>query len=186
MCADKENEAKVGVAVVDRACRYISVNTTLSDFHGRKIHEYPQKHISELIPEQVFWVVGPLYSYVLRTGFPVELIELEAASGGCRSEVRRWQASYRPVREGVCATVRCLESSVDRCADIVARGSRTPVALSRCETAVMELLGEGKSSKEIAGRLHLSVFTIATHRKRICKKLNLHSSSELIAFATRL
>jgi DNA-binding NarL/FixJ family response regulator len=50
------------------------------------------------------------------------------------------------------------------------------------ELQVLELLGQGKTSKEIAVLLNLRVTTIATHRKNICRKLGVHSTAELISF----
>jgi DNA-binding CsgD family transcriptional regulator len=55
--------------------------------------------------------------------------------------------------------------------------------LSQREAAVLYLIGCGKTSKEIAGLLKLSVETISTYRKAICKKLDLHCTAELAAFA---
>lgn len=51
------------------------------------------------------------------------------------------------------------------------------------ELEILELLAQGKTSKEIAALLNLGVTTIATHRKRICRKLGAHSTAELICYA---
>ena len=53
------------------------------------------------------------------------------------------------------------------------------------EREVLQLVAEGKSSKEIASRLSLSVYTVETHRAKIMQKLNLKSVPELILFAVR-
>jgi DNA-binding CsgD family transcriptional regulator len=57
--------------------------------------------------------------------------------------------------------------------------------LSLREREVMQLLAEGKSNKEIAGLLGVSLHTIETHRSNIFEKLNLHSLPELILYAVR-
>ena len=49
----------------------------------------------------------------------------------------------------------------------------------------MQLLAEGKSSKEIALNLDLSVSTVETHRSNIMRKLGVHSLSELVLYAVR-
>ena len=49
----------------------------------------------------------------------------------------------------------------------------------------MQLLAEGKSSKEVAAILGISVRTVETHRAAIMKKLGLKSFSELIRYAIR-
>jgi DNA-binding NarL/FixJ family response regulator len=58
-------------------------------------------------------------------------------------------------------------------------------ALSPREREVLQLLSEGLSSKEIAGRLGLSPKTVDVHRKQIMDKLGIHSVAELTKFAVR-
>jgi two-component system response regulator NreC len=53
------------------------------------------------------------------------------------------------------------------------------------EREILQLVAEGKSNKEIAGMLNLSVYTVETHRSNILAKLNLHSVPELILYAVR-
>jgi two-component system, NarL family, response regulator NreC len=57
--------------------------------------------------------------------------------------------------------------------------------LTTREREVLQLLAEGKSNKDIANLLSLSLYTIETHRSNIFQKLNLHSSAELILYAIR-
>jgi DNA-binding NarL/FixJ family response regulator len=57
--------------------------------------------------------------------------------------------------------------------------------LSDREFEVFELLGEGLSGHEIAGRLHLSAKTVDAHRANIKSKLIIKTTSELISFAAR-
>jgi two-component system, NarL family, response regulator NreC len=57
--------------------------------------------------------------------------------------------------------------------------------LSPREREILQLVAEGKSNKEIADLLHLSVYTVETHRASIMKKLNLRGVPELILYAVR-
>jgi DNA-binding NarL/FixJ family response regulator len=57
--------------------------------------------------------------------------------------------------------------------------------LSSREREVLQMIAEGKTNKEIATSLNLSVYTVEAHRGRIMEKLNLHSTSELVRFALR-
>ena len=57
--------------------------------------------------------------------------------------------------------------------------------LSSREREVLQLIAEGKTNKEIATALKLSVYTVDAHRGRIMEKLNLHSVGELVRFAVR-
>jgi len=65
------------------------------------------------------------------------------------------------------------------------RRSHEPSALTRRERQVVQLLAEGRSSKEVAALLNLSVKTAETHRSNIMSKLGLHSVSELVLYAVR-
>jgi DNA-binding NarL/FixJ family response regulator len=60
-----------------------------------------------------------------------------------------------------------------------------PEALTPREREIVQLLAEGKSTKEVALTLGLSVKTAETHRSNVMRKLNLHSVSELVLYAVR-
>ncbi|MCP4657015.1 MAG: response regulator transcription factor [bacterium] len=64
-------------------------------------------------------------------------------------------------------------------------GDSASLRLSNREREVLQLLAEGRSAREIAHRLHVSVKTVDTHRRHIMKKLNLHSVAELTKYAIR-
>ncbi|MGA3018156.1 MAG: response regulator transcription factor [Bryobacteraceae bacterium] len=57
--------------------------------------------------------------------------------------------------------------------------------LTTREREVLQLLAEGRSNKEVAAVLNLSLYTVETHRGNILQKLNLHSVAELILYAIR-
>jgi DNA-binding NarL/FixJ family response regulator len=57
--------------------------------------------------------------------------------------------------------------------------------LTSREREVLQLIAEGKTNKDIAVALSLSVYTVEAHRGRIMEKLNLHSTGELVRFAVR-
>jgi DNA-binding NarL/FixJ family response regulator len=57
--------------------------------------------------------------------------------------------------------------------------------LTAREREIVQLLAEGKSSKEVAVALGISVKTAETHRANIMRKLELHSVSELVRYAVR-
>lgn len=58
-------------------------------------------------------------------------------------------------------------------------------ALTSREREVIQLLAEGKTSKEVAVALNLSVKTAETHRTNLMRKLNLHSVADLTRYAVR-
>ena len=57
--------------------------------------------------------------------------------------------------------------------------------LTSREREIVQLLSEGKSSKEVASALSISVKTAETHRANIMRKLEIHSVSELVRYAVR-
>jgi len=62
----------------------------------------------------------------------------------------------------------------------------SPIArLTDREFEILQLIGRGKDSHDIAGQLHLSVKTVDAHRGNIKEKLELASGTELICFAAR-
>lgn len=83
-----------------------------------------------------------------------------------------------------------------RAADMLLDGFRRPKndidpdtvirnRLTAREREIVQLLAEGKSSKEVAAALGISVKTAETHRANIMRKLELHSVSELVRYAVR-
>ena len=57
--------------------------------------------------------------------------------------------------------------------------------LTTREREILQLFAEGKSVKEVATILDLSLYTVETHRSNIFQKLDLHSVAELILYAVR-
>ncbi len=57
--------------------------------------------------------------------------------------------------------------------------------LTTREREILQLIAEGKSNKEIAAVLNLSLYTVETHRGNLMEKLGLHTVPELILYAVR-
>lgn len=57
--------------------------------------------------------------------------------------------------------------------------------LTAREREVLQLLAEGKTAKEIASALTVSIKTVETHRHRTMNKLNIHTVAELTKYAVR-
>ncbi|MGE5225037.1 MAG: response regulator [Omnitrophica WOR_2 bacterium] len=62
---------------------------------------------------------------------------------------------------------------------------KTPGALSKRERQVLELVAQGMTNSQISSQLGISPKTVARHRERIMRRLNIHSSTELVKFAIR-
>jgi DNA-binding NarL/FixJ family response regulator len=65
--------------------------------------------------------------------------------------------------------------------DVLAAGAE----LTAREREVLQMIAEGRSTKDIADSLFISVKTVETHRKNIMDKTELHSVAELVKFAIR-
>jgi two-component system response regulator NreC len=57
--------------------------------------------------------------------------------------------------------------------------------LSDREREVLQMIAEGRSNKEVANLLNISVTTVETHRGHILQKLDIHGVPELILYAVR-
>ncbi len=67
-----------------------------------------------------------------------------------------------------------------------AGGARDNKRLGRRETEVLRLLAEGKTSPQIAEKMHIAPSTVDVHRRNIMNKLELHTVAELTKHAIRL
>lgn len=65
--------------------------------------------------------------------------------------------------------------------------SKTPAfaVLTAREREVLQMIAEGKSTKEISGEMGVSVKTVETHRRNIMEKIDMHSVAELTKYAIR-
>jgi DNA-binding NarL/FixJ family response regulator len=93
-------------------------------------------------------------------------------------------ALRRVLSGGIYVSERVGASMIERIAVSGSKKHIDPVErLSNRELQVLNLIGSGKSTREIAADLNLSVKTVESHRQRLKKKLNLESSPKLVQFA---
>jgi DNA-binding NarL/FixJ family response regulator len=57
--------------------------------------------------------------------------------------------------------------------------------LTAREREILQLVAEGRTNKEIAAALHISLTMVETHHTHILQKLNLHRVPELVLYAVR-
>jgi len=114
---------------------------------------------------------------------------LEAGASGYiikRAAASELVAAIRAVYNGEVAfspaiTRLLLENYLKR--DSFTKDGGDPNALSSREREVLQLIAEGKTSREIAEILHLSVKTVQSHRANLMQKLDLHDRGDLIKYA---
>jgi len=68
---------------------------------------------------------------------------------------------------------------------LASAGAARPSQLTSREREILQLIAEGRSTKDIAAMLHVSIPTIDTHKQHIMEKLDLHSVAELTKYAVR-
>jgi len=113
----------------------------------------------------------------------------EALRAGVKGYVLKSQAAHDLVHaiEEVCRGSVYLSPNISR-AVVDAYLSRTYVStdpLSGRERQVLQLVGEGKSTKDISLHLGISVKTAESHRARLMKKLDIHETASLVRYAIR-
>ena len=92
-------------------------------------------------------------------------------------------AAIRAVRDGETVVSRLLSTGLTRDGR---PGVTSPVErLTVREREILRRIAEGATNKDIASELSLSVHTVDAHRGNIMKKLDLHSSGEIVRFAVR-
>ena len=82
------------------------------------------------------------------------------------------------------AVARIFQNGFARLKDARETSDRYDLLTDR-ERQIYQLLAEGKSNKDIANRLALSLHTVETHRWRLMEKMDLHSTAELVLSAVR-
>ena len=93
-------------------------------------------------------------------------------------------ALRRVLAGGVYVSEHLGASMIERIAGNDPKRTSNPIErLSNRELQVLNLIGRGKTTREVAENLTLSVKTVESHRQRIKKKLNLQTSAQLVQFA---
>lgn len=174
---DRATSAAQAESIVDRE----AVDVVLMDF---KLPDKDGSAATASIKER-----HPDVSVVLITGYPDENILISAMESGASGFISKNQAASEAVSalkkahdgESVIdpATLSKLLSKLRRV------DGPSPV-LTRREIEVLKLLAEGMSTREVAGKLHLSIHTVRKHVSNIATKLKAHSKLEAVSKAIRL
>jgi DNA-binding NarL/FixJ family response regulator len=121
--------------------------------------------------------------------------ELLYAERAMRAGASGFVSKHAPVKELLCAIRRILSGELYLSEPVTARAMRQLFARSSVrapsevelltdrELEVFELIGQGRSTRQIASALHLSIKTIETYRSRIKVKLKLNTPIELVQHA---
>ena len=132
---------------------------------------------------------SPKTKVILLTQHDEDQYVTEALRAGVQGYVLKSQAADDLVHaiQEVCRGSVYLSPNISR-AVVDAYVSKTYVStdpLSGRERQVLQLVGEGKSTKEVAVHLGISVKTAESHRARLMKKLDIHETASLVRYAIR-
>jgi two-component system response regulator NreC len=132
---------------------------------------------------------SPKTRVILLTQHDEDQYVTEALRAGVRGYVLKSQAAEDLVHaiQEVCRGSVYLSPNIAG-AVVDAYLSKTyvsPDPLSGRERQVLQLVGEGKSTKDIAVHLGISVKTAESHRARLMKKLDIHETASLVRYAIR-
>ncbi len=131
----------------------------------------------------------PKTKTILLTQHDEEQYVSEALDAGVRGYVLKSQATsdlLEAIRQVSRGQVY-LSPGVSRAVMDAYRGksARTKDHLTSRERQVLQLIAEGKSTKEVAALLHISVKTAESHRTRLMQKLDIHETASLVRYAIR-
>jgi two-component system response regulator NreC len=132
---------------------------------------------------------SPTTKTVLLTMHTEDRYVSEALKAGVRGYVLKSQASadlVQAIRE-VARGMTYLSPGVSRAVvdAYLAKTDLPPDPLTLRERQVLQLVAEGKTTKEVAAMLGVSVKTAESHRTRIMAKLNIHETAGLVRYAIR-
>lgn len=133
--------------------------------------------------------VSPDTRTIVLTMYPEDNYVLEALRAGVRGYVLKTRAAGDLVqaindvsRGNIYLSPGVSEAVVEA---FLAKADQPPDPLSPRERQVLQLVAEGKSTKEVAAILGISVKTAESHRTRIMSKLDIHETAGLVRYAIR-
>jgi DNA-binding NarL/FixJ family response regulator len=102
------------------------------------------------------------------------------------ADLKELEFAIRSVgRGGRYLTPAVANYMVDGYRDQTRRGQNPLAKLTSRQREVLQLIAEGYSTKDIAGRLGLSIKTVETHRAQVMKRLGIHDVAGLVRLAIR-
>jgi two-component system response regulator NreC len=132
---------------------------------------------------------NPRTKVVLLTQHTEEHVVLEALRAGVRGYVLKTRASSELVDalRAVCRGEMYLTQSISQTVvqAFLSKADLPVRPLSDRERQVLQLVAEGKTTKEIATLLGISVNTAESHRSNLMEKLDIHDTAGLVRYALR-
>lgn len=132
---------------------------------------------------------SPRTQVVMLTMHEEEVYALEALKAGIRGYVLKSQTSYdliNAILEVLRGAIYMSPKISETVVKSLSSKQEHPDELLTCrERQVLQLIAEGKTTKDIATVLNLSVKTAESHRSRIMQRLDMHNIASLVRYAIR-
>ncbi len=196
------DKSKVGLVICDRQLRYKAVNQSVAEIHNEPVKAHLGRSMGKILGDFAEQIV-PLWENVLASGHSYTNLEVVGKLPK-RPDIGRWVENLFPITDGRgrvehvgCFVIEIVPTPLSRSPRSNSfekiksgRGNQTSppevresVSLSQREQEVLRLLAEGKSTKDIASTLLISVRTVETYRGRLMLKLQANSMVELVHYA---
>jgi two-component system, NarL family, response regulator NreC len=132
--------------------------------------------------------VSPGTKAILLTMYSDRPYVLQAMQAGARGYVLKSQAAQdllRAIEEVLRGAAYLSPGVAGLLVDAYRQRDDEPELLTAREREVLQLIGEGKTTKAIAGVIGVSFKTAESHRSRVMKKLDIHETAGLVRYAIR-
>jgi len=191
------NTLNIGIAIIDRSLRFRAINHVLADMNNLPPEAHPGKPLYKILGP-LLPKVQPALEQVFATGHPLPNVQLSGELPTLPQPIR-WLQFFFPLL-GNCGHVievgafvieskmsPAYETSYKSASSIenTACMKNCKVNLSGREQEVLQLLATGKSNKEVASILAISVKTVEYHRSRLMLKIHAPSLTHLVHYAIR-
>lgn len=201
---DALGKLPIGIAICDRGLRFVTVNRKLAEINKIPADDHPGKLVCDFVGSLAPTIESRLMS-VFSTARPVKNAELDGQLG-MNPEPGHWIENYFPIFDGrnrvkqvgvlvlsisdlrlrsAPSTISSRQVPIPNLEPALAMGSDRRKMLSSRETDVLQLLADGKSTKEAASSLGIGVKTVETYRTKLKLKLQAHSVADLVHYAIR-
>ena len=178
VCGDAKTGEEAVALIREHKPDIVVLDLDLPDLNGIEV----TRQIKEALPatEMLFF-----------TTHEEDHVIADALKAGARGYILKSESESKLI-EGIDALSKHLPFFSSRVSDMLlnhllnkTQNSNEILNLSDREREIVQLLATGKSNKETAARLHISVKTVETHRAAIMRKLGLKSITELVRYAIR-
>lgn len=176
VCGEAATESQARRAIRDLAPDIVIVDLALQEGDGLELVRDVHAHHPEVPMLVLSMHDEAIYAERLLAEGASGYIMKQAAADQLLNALRAVLRGERYLSEQLARTLGVREGAATNKADPVSR-------LSNRELQVLNLVGRGVSSRQIAGELGLSVKTVESHRQSIKRKLNLVNNSQLLQYA---